>query len=226
MDELKKSEQQTLVALMQELQSPLTHIANQNSLTNQSNLEESVKIIEQQTNQMLKTIDNLISSFRHRLVDISTFDIRKIIQQVIMELDFQISLRKQEIIVKSRQRVATVATDSLMAHHILYNLIDNASRTSPDESTITISIRVSENHISVLVRDQAIQVGKRDYDRASMHLGKIAQPIPQQPENTGLRIYVASMLATKIAGSVNYAPAREGNCFVLLIPANEQLRLF
>lgn len=226
MDELKQQEQQTLVALMQELQSPLIHIANQNGLTNQSNLEESVKFIDQQTAQMLRTIDNLISSFRHRFVETTTFDIRKTIQTVIKELGSQLNLRKQDIVVKSRQRVASVATDVTMVHFILYNLIDNASRTSPDGSTITIGVRLGENHISVLVRDQAIQASKRDYDRAVTQLGKMTQPIPQQTENTGLRIHVASMLATKIAGSVNYAPAREGNCFVLLIPANEQLRLF
>jgi len=226
MDELKQSEQQTLVALMQELQSPLMHIANQNNLTSQSNLNESVKVIEQQTNQMLRTIDNFISSYRHRSVETTTFDIRKTIQTVINELEPQLNSRNQDIVVKSRQKVASVATDLTMAHNILYNLVDNAIRTSPDDSTITIGVRLGENHISVLIRDQAVQASKRDYDRALTKLGKMAQPIPQQPENTGLRIFVASMLATKIAGSVNYAPSREGNCFVLMIPANEQLRLF
>jgi len=232
MEDLSSEQSNVLNTIAHELKNPLIVINGHADLIKSDDLEvkkhiESIKTV---TGRLLKTIDTLLLSGKldstHADVKIELFDINEQIRLVTEELAQQLISRNQKIIFRNTKRLARVYGNPTYTYLALYNLIENASKYSPDKTDITISIRTTQNSLKILVRDQGVGINKPDIERLFTQFGKLKSPLHQRPNSTGLGLYIARRLLEIMNGRLNYINVRGGSCFVASLPTTEQLRLF
>jgi len=100
----------------------------------------------------------------------STYSINKILKTVLIELDSLINSRHLTIKIKCLQDNIQAEIDSHKIHQVVYNLISNAIKFSPEHGVITISMldnyKSSEDHptsIKFIVSDQGLGVPEDEY---------------------------------------------------------------
>jgi len=98
---------------------------------------------------------------------------------------------------------ANVITDATVLSQVLWNLVDNACRLSPEGAEVEVDLDVRDDHVTVRVSDRGPGVG-RDPDRIFERFYR-ADPVrtPGTEEgNTGLGLAIVKSLAEASGGKV------------------------
>ena len=86
---------------------------------------------------------------------------------------------------------------------IVINLVSNAIKFSPSETTVTISLGLDANGALVLsVRDHGIGIARKDIPKALAPFGQIANPHTKSHEGTGLGLSLVVMLTRYHGGDL------------------------
>lgn len=232
MEDLSSEQNNVLNTIAHELKNPLIIINAHADLVSGQDPEtqkhlDSIKMVSA---RLMQTIDTLLLSGKIEAgqtdLEIEHFDIREQIRLVSKELQTQLESRNQRFVFRSPQRVPRVYGNQTYAYLALYNLIENASKYSPERSEINISIRTAPNSLKILVRDHGIGINKADVGRLFTQFGKLKSPLHQRPSSTGLGLYISKRLVSSMGGNLSHTTVNQGSCFVLALPTTEQLRLF
>lgn len=110
-----------------------------------------------------------------------------------------------------------VSVDAKLLRHVLGNLLSNAIKYSPDDSTVSLTIRCAEDHIVFQVEDQGI--GIPDVDQARLfeafHRASNAKSIP----GTGLGLAIVKQSVEVHGGTINFeSHVGVGTTFTVTLP--------
>lgn len=109
-------------------------------------------------------------------------------------------------------------TDASQLHHILSNLLTNATRYSPRDSLVTTRLQVESDRAVLSVDDQGIGVPAEDRERifAPFERGSNVGGI----NGTGLGLSIVKRIADALGGRIAYSvgPDGQGSCFTLELP--------
>ena len=99
------------------------------------------------------------------------------------------------------------------------NLIDNAIKYSPEETTVTVAGGVREGTVEIRVSDQGIGMEKRHLDRIFERFYRVDQARSRAQGGTGLGLAIVKHIALAHRGSVLVESAlNKGSTFALRIP--------
>ena len=124
---------------------------------------------------------------------------------------------EQERVLVSDHRIAfsgprdavAEAADPAMVRHVVRNLLDNAIRYAPIGGTVEVIVNQTADEVVVRVLDGSRQEGSAD-DRALAIHPRDRPRTAAQRSGAGLRLHVASRLATAMGGRT-WAGPRDGN---------------
>ncbi len=111
----------------------------------------------------------------------------------------------------------TVFTDKRLLKNILLNLVSNASKFSPENSTIEISCTHGKEQIVLRVKDRGIGISKEDQQHLFERFfrAKNAQNI----QGTGLGLHIISKYIELLNGKIEVSSEEsKGTTFVITIP--------
>lgn len=114
-----------------------------------------------------------------------------------------------------RERTVSVPADPDAVRQILFNLLTNAAKFSPDGSRIELSVSTTDTHAEVVVRDRGAGIPPQDVARifdAGRRVARAAAP------GMGLGLFVARQLARAHDGDLHVENASPGSRFVLRLP--------
>lgn len=126
---------------------------------------------------------------------------------------------------QKRQRLNIIATDvrdvfadRLLLEHLLVNLVSNASRYSPEESSITISVsRNARGRIELSVCDQGPGIPEAYREKIFERFFRVDTDRSRKEGGTGLGLSIARHVARIHSGSIHVADAPGGGaCFVFV----------
>ena len=134
-------------------------------------LTEGARLSPEETRQLLRDAALEAESLSHllgNLLELSRFQadrlllyaeemsVKKLIQDTIVEIKRQSSAH--QFIVDIPKKLPTVYADQLRLERILYNLLENAVKYSPQGGEIRVSVKSEEGYLVIRVSDQGIGI--------------------------------------------------------------------
>lgn len=197
--------------------------------------------------RLVKFVHNILSSGKHLLALINDIlDLSKIeAGQMLLDLELvdlsQVvdGVRRIMVGVASKRNIKVLSdlpddlppmtVDSPKLKQILYNLVSNAVKFSPDNSSVTISARtlsaaaspLGVDAVSIAVKDQGIGIREEDHERIFEEFHQLDAGASRQYVGTGLGLGLVRRFVELQGGRVTVDSAlREGATFIVVIPVD------
>jgi signal transduction histidine kinase len=173
-----------------------------------------VQLIATQAERLTQIISDLLlaTSLDHRQVQIAHErvnlpDLLRRTLEVVARDDVQVSMPEPAHVLGDRDRI----------QQILVNLLDNAFKYG--EPPVTVEVTPTGDAIAIAVRDSGAGIAPEEQMRIFEKFYRSDPELVRAPSGTGLGLYIARELATRMDGSldVDSAPGR-GATFVLTLP--------
>lgn len=166
LDEYQKN---FIANISHDFRSPLTSIkgyaeAMQDGTIPYEAQDKYLDIIVFETNRLYKLTNNLLTlnSFERNgaLLTITSFDINQIIKKTVLSFEGTCTKKKISLTLDFAMKEIIVDADVDKIQQVLHNLIDNAIKFSPNNSSIRISVRVKNDKAFIGIKDHGIGIPK------------------------------------------------------------------
>ena len=209
-----------------EFRTPLTTIMSSLSLVTrygeQNDKENQIKHVAK-----IKTSINNLTDILNDFLSVSKLEEGKIeympeeinlkmyLSGIIQEMQ-SMAINNQKIIQK-HQGNETALADKKLLKNVMFNLISNALKFSPDGETIEITAQVLNSSIKISVKDNGIGISKEDQEHLFERFfrGHNATHI----QGTGLGLSIVAKYAELMNGSLDFeSEENKGTTFTIIIP--------
>jgi len=101
----------------------------------------------------------------------------------------------------------------------LHNLIENAINYSPDSTKVSITTRLEDEILNILVADQGIGIPQSDIERIFERFYRVDPARSRQTGGTGLGLSIVKHIITKHGGEVSvWSVEGVGSTFSIRLP--------
>jgi len=215
-----------------ELRSPLTVITGAVNTA----LTEGERLSPEETRQLLQDaameaevlshlLGNLLDLHRIQANRLSlhaeAISVRKVIRNTVEEMKHQSSAH--QFTLDLPKKLPAVSADELRLERILYNLLDNAVKFSPQGGEIRVSIRQQEEHLVIGVSDQGVGISPADQTKLFEPFQRLEDSRPEGVAGIGLGLLVCRRLVEAHGGRiwVESEPGH-GSTFFFTIPLSHR----
>lgn len=147
-------------------------------------------------------------------LEVEAVDVVLLVRQSLDDLD-EVLLRAHPTTLGGAD-VLVVPADPTALREVVFNLLSNAAKYSPDRAPIAVDVRASEGGATVLVRDHGDGVRPEHAERI---FGKYERADPRG-HGVGLGLFISRGLARAHGGDLVVHPASGGGSeFVLTLPS-------
>jgi len=152
-------------------------------------------------------------------LQIQPVNIHKVIEQVISNIDIQIKKRKGEIITHLDASDSIVEADLLHITNVIYNLIDNAIKYSPEIPLIEIFTRDELKGIAIAFKDHGIGISKDNQKKVFDKLYRVPTGNIHNVKGFGLGLSYVHGVVAKHGGTVEVeSELNKGSIFTIHLP--------
>jgi signal transduction histidine kinase len=181
-----------------------------------------LEIVKRNTERLLSLVNELLEVRRMESgklkLNLKVIDFQEIIQHCVREIQPLIEQKKQRFNLKVPRGRLSIKGDGIRLSQALMNLLDNASKFTPESGIITLSAEKMKGNIKVQVKDTGIGIRKKD-------LGKIFEPFADIEKSsyvrgTGLGLSVTKGIIKGHKGRMWAESSGEGKgaTFTFIIP--------
>ncbi len=166
-EEVQQRQREFMAVLAHELRNPLVPMRNVAAVLARVTPDDALlhklqAIIERQVVHMARMVDDLLDVSRASAgklhLDLAPVDMTSVIADTIVVCRPAIDLRLQSLLVSVPPAAAFVRGDGVRLTQILTNLVDNASRYTPDGGTLSLNLATTADHVTVTVTDSGIGI--------------------------------------------------------------------
>jgi signal transduction histidine kinase len=187
---------------------------------------EILKMIEvayESNERQLKIVNDLlkvayVDAGRVKLIK-SDCNVDELIHGAMEELADVFASRRQKITYTNTATGITVPADCRLLRMVVENLIDNASKYSPQGKSVSISVQRAAGFLCINVTDHGVGISRADQIRLFKKFSRIENPLSTQVGGTGLGLYWAQQVISLHRGSimVRSTPGK-GSTFSVQLP--------
>ncbi len=189
--------------------------------------EKYLNIILFETERLNKLTQNILdlNKFGHNgmSLDISDFDINQLIRNTTMTfegvcnkkgLSFDLYLTGQELFVKA---------DMSKIQQVLYNLIDNATKFSNNNTAITIETNIRNEKVLISVKDSGIGIPSDSIKKVWERFYKTDQSRGKDKKGSGLGLAIVKEIVQAHNENINVISTEDvGTEFIFTLPLSEK----
>ena len=202
-------------------------VALQQPHRDEQDYRQTLEIIEQQTARLSRVVDDMFTLAR---ADAGNYPIRKmpmyldeVIEDIVRAARVVASTRDVTVDNALTVRSASFDGDEELIHRMIGNLIANAIRHAPPQTSVRVDLDRSANGYVIAVRDQGPGVSDdiRPYIFERFYRGDVSrQRGPIAHDGAGLGLALARWIARSHGGDVELVRSSEsGSTFVIALPA-------
>ncbi len=148
---------------------------------------------------------------------LANIEIEPMVHQMLNQ--YQVSAVKKDITVDA-QVSGVICADAARLEQALGNLISNALKYSPKETTVHIWTEPREQHIRICIADQGPGIPEDEKDKLFTQFGKLSPRPTDGESSTGLGLWIAKHLTTLQGGDIGVeTPETGGSVFWIEMPA-------
>lgn len=225
LEEATQSKLSFFTNVSHDLRTPLTLIAEPVAqLNNADNLDSRQKTLVKIADKNIKILQRLIN----QILDFRKFENDKLKLQL-TEVDFgaavnewldsfQSLARKRDIklIVNNPDHPVELAVDAEKMERVFFNLISNAIKYSPDNSTITVSYKEEGNNLVLRVADTGEGISREDIANI---FDRFFQVDRVRPRGSGIGLSLAKAFVELHGGSITVdSELKKGSVFTITLP--------
>jgi PAS domain S-box-containing protein len=172
--------------------------------------------------RMADTIDTMLAISRIEAgkvkLDISHVLICKQLQELIGEFQEE-QARKHQTVTFDCPSSLEVQTDGKFLREILFNLLSNAYKYTPDKGTIAVSLRDREQDVVVEIRDSGYGIPAHQQEKIFSKFFRGDNVLQHDTNGTGLGLYLVFLLTRILRGTVTFTSQEgKGTVFTLTLP--------
>jgi signal transduction histidine kinase len=109
--------------------------------------------------------------------------------------------------------------DAASVEEVLTNLISNAIKFSPDQTTVSVGGRETPGGVAVYVSDQGLGMSAEDQEHVFERFFRSTDPRKRRTRGTGLGLYVSRRLIEKQGGTLTFeSQLGSGSTFTFTLP--------
>jgi len=139
------------------------------------------------------------------------------------------TLREISIDVDLPDDLPPIEADPTHVKQILYNLVSNAVKFSPDKSTVTVASRYLPSHggpmgsIEIRVIDQGVGIDPKDHELIFEEFGQAHGASGERPQGTGLGLALVKRFVEMHNGTIRVeSELGLGSTFIVILPRKYQ----
>lgn len=176
-EELDEMKTRFIGTATHELRTPVTAIKGYLELLKvgafgniRNEVSEIIEIVDRNSDRLSRLTDDLldmqrIESGRLTIRKIN-LDVEQVLTQIIEEMQPHFTEKNQTVSVIIPQDLPPMELDEIRITQVIYNLMSNASKFSPEDSMIKVKVSRAVNGVLFQVIDQGIGLSKEDLSRA------------------------------------------------------------
>jgi two-component system, sensor histidine kinase and response regulator len=146
--------------------------------------------------------------------------IERLLEEVIDEQQGVTSERNQTVALNRPNPSAPyVLCDRDAVRMVFENIIDNASKYSPEGSTIQIEVTQRDGTVSVSISDAGVGINEHDLPRLFEKFVRFENSLSTKVGGSGLGLYWAERIISMHGGRIDYRPNQpRGSVFSIVLP--------
>ena len=229
--EVDRLKSEFISSISHELRTPLgfitgyvTTLLRPNVPHSEETRQEFLQIIEEESEKMLELVENLLDTSRIQAgsftVEKEPIAIEALARKVVERVE---SITDQySLFLSFDPKLTSVLGDSRRLEQVLYNLLDNAVKYSPQGSQITISGKLKNDHAQVCVADEGQGIPQAELPKVFDAFYRIPSPDAQKVRGVGLGLTICRAIVEAHGGSiwVDSVPGK-GSIFCFTLPLQE-----
>jgi signal transduction histidine kinase len=183
-----------------------------------------IDIIKQQADRLTRLVEDLLAVSRLESkklqLTVRAIDLREAIQRVTHILSEK--ARNHKINEAIPPGLPLVWADADRLEQILTNLIDNAIKYSPSETTVTVVARDvpgTPEMVEFSVADQGGGIPQEHLPEIFSKFSRLDNPLTRQTEGTGLGLYITRSLVVALGGQIKVSSVPGCTTFTVQLPA-------
>lgn len=222
--DLAKQEQNFMLAITHELNSPLAAIKlNIETLMKRSLSPEKIKMVltrtAQESERLNHLVNNVLATSRMEKTGFELFPENVDLVNHLNSLVHKYSIYFPQRIDMVTDKELFAEIDVLAFELILQNLIENASKYSENNSPIEIRLKLKDGQICLKVIDLGIGINDEEKQKVLSKFYRVGDESTRKSKGTGLGLYLINSLVDQMNGKLtitNNAP--KGTIFTVEIP--------
>ncbi|MDB5181487.1 MAG: hypothetical protein JWP13_250 [Candidatus Saccharibacteria bacterium] len=147
-------------------------------------------------------------------------DIAKLVESITHDLMSHFENRDQNVTLHKAKSSILLPVDSEYIRMAIGNIIDNASKYTPEGKNVTISIAdTGKNVAEIAICDEGVGIPKEGMDKLFKKFSRIENPLSVKVGGTGLGLYWAKEIIELHGGTIKVSSeVGKGTTFTIVLP--------
>jgi signal transduction histidine kinase len=142
---------------------------------------------------------------------------------IVSEQSSKFSQRSQTLLYEPSGPVVMATVDAERMRMVFDNLIDNASKYTPENRTVTVSLEQLEGEVAVSVKDEGVGIAPENIEKMFEKFSRVANSRSELVGGSGLGLYWAKQIVDLHKGSIDVrSKVGEGSEFIIRLNANDE----
>ena len=223
-------------AATHELRTPLVSIKGyadfilaENPDSSIADIRPFVEVMKRNADRLLELTNDLLDVQRMESgtiqLKLQQVDIRSLVRECVQEVQPLLNQKRHHLHMEISSGTLNIRGDPLRLSQVLWNIMNNAIKFTPDGGDITISMEESPTRIRICIHDTGIGIDKKDLDRVFEPFATIEKPT--YFKGTGLGLSLTKRLVEAHGGMITVtSPGKwQGTTVILELLKNEVLEV-
>jgi PAS domain S-box-containing protein len=229
--EVEKQKDEFVAIISHELKNPITSMLAftqilQKRLKNSDDQMaiKAVTTIRTQTDKLTELISNLLERSKIRsksfIFSDKPFELDTLIEQTIYEL--QSSKATHKLIFENKSEI-TLSADKVKIGQVLYNLISNAIKYSPDAEKVVVCTKKQKGSVIISIQDFGLGISQENIDKLFTPFFRATDTQRETFPSMGLGLYISSEIVKHYGGKIWVKSSEgKGSIFSFTLPLTDK----
>ena len=148
-----------------------------------------------------------------------TCDVVQLLEDVIQEQRPKFDAKQQKLTYRHPDSSIIASVDQRLLRMVLENLIDNASKYSPEGKSIEVKNEAKATTLVLQVKDHGVGVSTKDQKRLFQKFSRLSNALSSLVSGSGLGLYWAKKIVDLHGGSITVrSRENSGSTFIIKMP--------
>jgi len=198
-------------------------INNPSIISNQDKVQRFTRIIKQENTRMLGQVEKVLQLAQLEKKDLqlkfSEINVHQLLQEISEHVNLQIKGKKGDLKLNLEAKNPVIEGDLTHISNILYNLLDNANKYSPDSPDIKVTTKNVLQGIEISIEDKGIGISRENQKYIFEKFYRVSTGNLHDVKGFGLGLSYVKVMVDAHQGQIQVKSSLgKGSNFVLYFP--------